>query len=125
MDSFSLGTVLKVLGDFGIVGLVIFMWWADNKRIWEAIDKHSKDMTAVLERYQRDMTEQREMYRSNASLCRDFSEIAKDLRDIVTLNIQKMTEVGDAVKQNQFCPLVRVDKQKVMHLVQQFRKDDE
>jgi len=125
MDSFSLGAVLKIMGDFGIVGLVIFLWWSDNKRIWAVIDEHKKDMADVLDRYQHDMAEQREMYKNNASLCRDFSEITKDLRDIVTLNIQKMTEVQDAVKQNQFCPLVRVDKQKVMHLVQQFRKDDE
>ncbi len=105
MDSFSLGTTLKILGDFGIVGLIIFLWWMDNRRIW-----------AVMDQYKNDMAEQRKMYESNASLCRDFASIAKDLRDIVTLNIQKMTEVEDAVRQNQFCPLVRVDKKKVMQL---------
>ena len=122
MDSFSLGTVLKILGDFGIVGLVIFMWWADNKRIWEAIEKHSADMQVIMDRYQRDMDEQREMYRANASLCRDFSSIAGDLRDIVTLNIQKMTEVESAVKQNQFCPLIRVDRKKFTQMAD-FVKD--
>jgi len=115
MDSFSLGTILKILGDFGIVGLVIFMWWADNKRIWEAIEKHAADMKIIMDRYQRDMDEQREMYRSNASLCRDFSEIAKDLRDIVTLNIQTMTRVDDGVRENQFCPMVRIDLKKAQN----------
>jgi hypothetical protein len=103
----SLMSVLKILGDFGVLGLVIFLWWSDNKRVW-----------AVLNQYKADMIEQREMYRANVSLCRDFAEIARDLRDIVTLNIQKMTEVTDAVKQNQYCPLIRLDKQKVMPLTQ-------
>lgn len=122
MDSFSLGAVLKILADFGIVGLVIFLWWSDNKRIWEVIEKHSKDTQSIMDRYQRDMEEQREMYRANASLCRDFSSIAGDLRDIVTLNIQKMTEVDNAVRQNQFCPLIRVDKKKIMQMAD-FMKD--
>ena len=107
MDSIGLSTVLKVLGDFGIVGLIVFLWWMDNRRIW-----------AVMEQYKSDMAEQRKMYEANASLCRDFASVASDLRDIVTLNIQKMTEVDDAVRQNQFCPLIRVDERKVMKIAQ-------
>lgn len=103
MDSLSLSGVLKVLADFGTVGLIIYLWWADNKRIWNVMDQ-----------YKADMDEQRKMYEANVSLCRDFASISKDLRDIVTLNIQKMTEVDDAVRQNQYCPLVRVDNRKAM-----------
>lgn len=107
MDSIGLTTVLKILGDFGIVGLVIFLWWQDNRRT-----------DSILNQYKNDMTEQRKMYEANVSLCKDFSSVAKDLRDIVTLNIQKMTEVDDAVRQNQFCPLVRVDERKVKQIGQ-------
>lgn len=103
MDSISIGGVVKVLADFGTVGLIIYLWWADNRRIWKVMDQ-----------YKADMAEQRKMYEANASLCRDFASVTKDLRDIVTLNVQKMTEVDDAVRQNQFCPLVRVDNKKVM-----------
>ena len=107
MDSFSLSNIFKIAGDFGLVGLILFLWWLDNRRIW-----------AVMDQYKNDMAEQRKMYEANVSLCRDFASIAKDLRDIVTLNIQKMTEVDDAIRQNQFCPLVRVDAQKVLKLTQ-------
>jgi hypothetical protein len=103
MDSFSLTAVLKILSDFGMVGLVIFMWWSDNKRMW-----------ATLARYEKDMQEQREMYKSNVSLCRDFAGIATDLRDIVSLNIQTMTRVDDGIRQNQYCPMVRIDRVKKM-----------
>ena len=101
MDNFTIGTVLKILSDFGLVGLIVFLWWSDNKRVW-----------AILDQYRLDMDEQREMYKSNASLCRDFASIASDLRDIVSLNIQKMTQIDDAVRQNQFCPMVRIDVKK-------------
>jgi len=103
LESVSLGTVLKILGEFGTIGLIIYLWWTDNRRIW-----------AVMDRYKQDMDEQRKMYESNVSLCRDFASITRDLREIVTLNIQSMTEVSDAVKQNQFCPLVRIDTKKMM-----------
>ena len=105
MDS-SLASVLKIAGDLGLVALVIYMWWSDNKRVWETLDQYKKDMM-----------EQREMYRANASLCRDFASIATDLRDIVTLNIQTMTRVDEGVRQNQFCPVMRIRKDKTISLV--------
>lgn len=105
MDSFSISSILKILQDFGLVGLIIFLWWYDNRRIW-----------AVMAQYKNDMAEQRKMYETNVSLCKDFASIAKDLRDIVTLNIQKMTAVEDAVKQNQFCPMIRVTTQKTQQI---------
>lgn len=107
MDQLGIMSVLKILGDFGTVGLVIFLWWNDNKRIWE-----------VLEQYKRDMNEQRKMYESNVSLCKDFASVTNDLRDIVTLNIQTMTECKDAINQNQFCPVIRISKKKAMRLVE-------
>lgn len=122
MDSFGLGSVLKILGDFGTVGLVIFLWWSDNKRIMAVVDQHKTEMGVVLAAYQKDMMEQREMYKSNVSLCKAFSSIAADLRDIVTLNIQAMTEVKEGINQNQFCPLVRLDQKKFSRLVDQVRK---
>jgi hypothetical protein len=111
MDSFSLTTLLKIFGDFGPIGLVIFLWWMDNRRI-----------TNILELYKKDMNEQRKMYDANVSLCKDFASIANDLRDIVTLNIQTMTEVKDSINQNQFCPLVRVDQQKVVRMARKLHE---
>lgn len=99
--------LLKIVADFGLIGLVIFLWWYDNRNI-----------ERILAQYKRDMDELRKMYENNVSLCRDFAEVARDLRDVLTLNIQRLTELADAVRQNQFCPLVRVDKQKVVRLQQ-------
>lgn len=112
MDSLSLSSALKIVSDFGLVGLVVFMWWWDSKRMW-----------AVLKQYEKDMTEQRKMYETNVSLCKDFATIANSLQDILTLNIQAMTEAKDAINQNQFCPLVRVDQQKVVRLAKKLQRE--
>ena len=125
MDSISISNILKIASDFGLVGFIIFLWWTDGKRIMAVLDQGKKDLatvlerdahnlSAVLERYQRDMTEQREMYRNNASLCRDFASIATDLRDIVTLNIQTMTQLNDSVRGNQFCPMMRIREERAL-----------
>lgn len=113
----NLLSILKILSEFGVLGLVIFLWWSDNKRVWAVISQHKTEIAAVLERYNQDMIEQREMYRANASLCRDFSSVASDLREIVTLNIQKMTQVDDAVRGNQFCPVMRIRNKKTINQV--------
>ena len=117
MDSIGFNGILKILADFGLVGLIIYLWWADNKRIWAVMEKNKADLMAVLDQYKKDMIEQREMYRSNASLCRDFASIAADLRAVVTLNIQTMTRLDDGIRENQFCPLTRVRKEKTIGLV--------
>jgi hypothetical protein len=117
MMDVNLLSILKILSEFGVLGLVIFLWWSDNKRVWAVISQHKMEIAAILERYNQDMIEQREMYRANASLCRDFASVASDLREIVTLNIQKMTQVDDAVRGNQFCPVMRIRKEKSIKLV--------
>jgi hypothetical protein len=116
MDT-SLAVLAKLVADLGLVGLVIYLWWADKRQIWAVIEQHKKEMAAVLAQYQQDMAEQREMYRSNASLCHDYESIASDLRDIVSLNIQKMTQVDEAIRQNLFCPVMRIRKEKTIKLV--------
>jgi len=116
MESFGLGGVLKIVSDFGTIGLIIFLWWQDNRRIETILKKNSEDMAAVLERYSKDMAEQRKMYESNVSLCKDFASVTNDLRDIVTLNIQTMTECKDSINQNQFCPVIRISKKKAIQL---------
>jgi hypothetical protein len=112
MEPIGFNNVLKILADFGLVGLIVYLWWADNKRIWTVMGESNKQLMTVLHQYEKDMIEQREMYRANASLCRDFASIATDLRDIVTMNIQRMTLMDDAIRQNQFCPMVRIDMRK-------------
>jgi hypothetical protein len=119
----SIANLTKIASDVGLLGLVVFFWWYDNRRIWVVFEANKADLvkqreyskaetTAILAQYREDMVEQREMYRNNASLARDFASIATDLRDIVTLNIQTMTHLDDAIRQNEFCPMLRINRER-------------
>lgn len=82
MDQLGIMSVLKILGDFGTVGLVIFLWWSDNKRMW-----------AVLDQYKKDMNEQREMYKNNVKLVTAYEQIASEHVDMIRLNVAAITEL--------------------------------
>lgn len=89
-------SVLDILGQFGFPGLILYIWWMDNRRI-----------QGILDTYKADMAEQRRMYESNVSLVKDYGSVASDLRDVVIMNTQAMQKTFDAVNTNQFCPLIR------------------
>ena len=50
------------------------------------------------------------MYESNVRLVEGYEEVAKDLREVVIMNTQAMTKACDAINDNQFCPMVRLEK---------------
>lgn len=102
MESLNFITVLKVIGDFGTLGLVIFLWWQDSRRYSD-----------LLTQYKADMDEQREMYEKNVSLVKDYHSVASDLREVVMMSTQALTRVADDIRQNQYCPMVRIDKKRV------------
>lgn len=103
MDALTeIPTVLKVIADFGLVGVVLVMWWLDAKSIRK-----------VLEQYKSDMLEMRKMYENNAHLVEKYEALAKDLREIIVMNTQAITMLIEEVKGNQFCPMVRLEKRSV------------
>ena len=101
MESLGILTVLKIAADFGVLGLVIYLWWSDNQRY-----------EALLIQYKSDMDEQRKMYEKNVSLVKDYWGIAGDLREVVIMATQTMTTLTDEIRQNQYCPMVRIEKTK-------------
>jgi hypothetical protein len=53
------------------------------------------------------------MYTTNVALVKDYSSVSKDLKDLVVLNTQAMTNLTHDVRENQYCPQVRIEKQRV------------
>jgi len=47
------------------------------------------------------------MYESNVKLVKAYEDLAKDLKDVVILNTQTFSELTSAIRDNQFCPMVR------------------
>ena len=103
MEPISLIGYFEIFKNFGLIGLIIVLWWMDSKRF-----------TKILEKYKEDMAEQRRMYESNVSLVKDYRSIASDLKDVVILNTQTITQLSEEIRQNEFCPLQRVNKKKVI-----------
>ena len=114
METVNLPAVFAVFKTFGIVGLIIVLWYFDHRIIRKIVDQHKRDMQKVLDRYKDDMVAMRHMYESNVSLVKDYHSIAADLKDIVILNIQKLTKVSDEIRQNEFCPRQRVRKKRAI-----------
>jgi len=97
MEAIGMASTLKLLGNFGVLGLVIFLWWYDNHQTRKIVACHKKDLSKILDRYEGDMAEMREMYKSNVELVKDYKSIAGDLKEIVVMNIQGLTEMKSEI----------------------------
>jgi hypothetical protein len=106
MDQVTLGVLLKILSGFGPYGLVLFIYWYDNRRIQQILDQQ-----------RRDTADFKQMYENNVKLVEAYQDIAgrilkmaDDFSDVVIMNTQAITRITDAVTTNQFCPQVRFVK---------------
>lgn len=106
MESVSFTIILDVLRNFGAVGLVAVMWWVDRK-----------DIRKILDNYKHDMDEIRCMYEANVALVKAqlelgtrYANMAADLKDAYIMNAQIMQRLTDSIENNQFCPMVRLEK---------------
>jgi hypothetical protein len=99
MDTINLAGLFEIFGSFGIVGLIVVLWWFDQKKVWK-----------VLEQFKQDMAEQRRMYKNNVKLVQGYESLARDLKDVVIMNTTAMQKMTDAINTNQFCPMVRLEK---------------
>ena len=102
--------LIDIFGQFGFIGLVLYIWYVDHRRFQTVVDEHKAQISAVLESYRTDMTETRRMYENNVELVKSYQILARDLHDVVILNTQGFQKTLDAVMSNQFCPLNRIEK---------------
>jgi hypothetical protein len=50
------------------------------------------------------------MYEDNVELVKGYANVAGDLKDIVIMDIQNYQKLKDLVENNQFCPMIRLEK---------------
>lgn len=114
METVNVAGLIGVFTAFGPVGLIALIWYCDMKTVRKMHAEHKDDITKILASYKDDMAETRRMYENNVELVRQYASVANDLTDLVVLNTQAMTRVSDDIKQNQFCPMLRVQKKQVI-----------
>ncbi|HBD18667.1 MAG TPA: hypothetical protein DC063_00200 [Arenimonas sp.] len=98
----TLTSMIEVLKYYGPYGLLLVIWWLDARRF-----------DAILKEHRAYMDELRMNYNNNVKLVEDYSCVAKDLKDLVVLNTQAMTNLTHDIRENQYCPQLRVHKQRV------------
>lgn len=113
MDTLNIASLIQVLASFGPYGLVLLLWYFSTRDARRSRDEYKKDMTLVLNRYKDDMAEIRRMYENNVRLVDGYEGVAKDLKDLIVLNTQCLTRLSDEIRQNQYCPALRVDKKQI------------
>ena len=96
-DTFKdIGVLLQALQAIGPVGLLVYMYWSDQKQI-RAVQTAADERFAAM----------KGMYESNVMLVKNYEKISGALVDLVTLNTQHLTNVEGMINNNQYCPVVR------------------
>ena len=97
MDQIAgIGTIWEILKAWGPFGIVLVIWWYDSRAMRELIAVYREDTESL-----------RRMYENNAILVKNYEKLAGDLQDVVIMNTQATTRLGQAIETNQFCPVKR------------------
>jgi hypothetical protein len=99
MDGVAIPTVnllIEIARIFGLPGLIVLIWYFDMRNLRRILDK-----------YEADVHEARQMYNNNVILVKSYQSLAQDLKDVVVMNTQAITQLCKDVEANQFCPIVR------------------
>ena len=102
MEGITLSVIVEIFKAFGFAGLVTIIWWIDAKNIRKVLDCYREDTQAAVRRYE-----------DNVRLVTHYEALAKDLKDVVMMNTQAMTQNYQAIKTNQYCPQVRLEKKSI------------
>ncbi|MBN1495927.1 MAG: hypothetical protein JXA07_04105 [Spirochaetes bacterium] len=98
METVGMMETIKVLGNFGVIGLLIFIWWVDSKRYAELLEVYRGDVARLLSQYKEDTDKHWMMYEKNVSLVKDYEKIASSLQELIMANIRTMTELCNEFK---------------------------
>ncbi|MBW2093009.1 MAG: hypothetical protein JRI34_12915 [Deltaproteobacteria bacterium] len=111
MEALSFMKLAEIAGQFGLPGLLLALWFMNDRSRAKSLEAYRMDMAKTLDHYQQDMGEIRRMYENNVRLVEAYEPLARDLRDVVIMNTQAMTRALEAIEKNQYCPMVRLKKE--------------
>ena len=109
MESINLTSLIAFFQAFGPIGLVALILYIEMNAMRKMHADHKDQVTQILAAYKEDMAETRRMYESNVRLVESYDSLAKDLKDVVVLNTRQMTTLSGEIRQNQYCPVMRVE----------------
>ena len=121
MEAISLSLATLVIQILGLPGLVFIIWHFDNKRDQRKEELRQKEMEereralrATLDQYRDNVASIKRLYENNARLVEDYNKTCNRLESlymetmsVVSLNTQTQSNLANAIKHNEFCPVVR------------------
>jgi hypothetical protein len=110
MEQLGLEYLLKLVKEFGLPGMILLIWWLDQKSQSRMLSAYREDTKRILMSYKEDMATQRVMYDSNVVLVKQYGELCGNLKEIVMLNAGQFQVLNKNIEDNNFCPLSRVRK---------------
>ncbi len=111
IESFGFKYVLELVQGFGLPGIVFVIWYFSMRSHEKTLNAYREDMSRVLGEYKQDVRAVQQMYENNIVLVKNYERLSSDLKDVVTLNTQMFQKLCDLVVSNQYCPMVRLEKQ--------------
>lgn len=117
----GLGDLLQYAANFGLSGVILLIWWLDQRAMAKmqaqyredmakTLDQYRKDIAAALEQHRQGTEAHWKMYEHNVELVKRYGELAADQKDMILMNTQAWTRTHEAVEGNRFCPMVRLEK---------------
>ncbi len=92
----SIVTLVKMLSSWPVIGILLLMIVGPWVMAMFLFSFTSKRFEAVVS-----------MYESNVKLVEQYEKVSKDLKDVVMVNTSTFSKLTEAIKGNQFCPIVR------------------
>lgn len=110
--------IFSVVGSpVAVTVITLWSWIKDGRRRTQEraaqarlLESYREDTQSVLKSYKDHVDQLARYYENNVELVKSWQQIAEGFRDTVVLNTQVLTEVHGSIRDNQFCPMVRVDK---------------
>lgn len=106
-EGLALSTVMGVVYALGTPGLIIVLWWVDQRRIEQIQTAHSADVNRILQAYKEDVKKVSSFYHSSVKLVEAYEKLSGELSGVIHLNTQVSTRLVERIDSNMFCPLVR------------------
>ena len=99
----SLVSLVKMLSSWPVLAIVFLLiigpWVLSMMLYWNSRERFE----SVVQMYEHNV----ELVNDYKGLVSDVKDLARDMKDLVMVNTQTFSTLTEAIKSNQFCPLVR------------------
>lgn len=99
MEVAGIRETMSILSNFGLPGLILFMWWWDSRKINE-----------LLTQYREHMVKQERWYENNVELVKAFKAMCESQQDLQVMITTSVVRMEGKIDNNAYCPMIRNKK---------------